>query len=134
MLRQGYAAFAQGDLGWILNHLDPEVEIRPEVPDWQVYRGPEGLVTFLERWFEPWEDYRIEPQEFIDAGDKVVVISRDFGRSKDGFEVEQKTATVWTTRDGEPIAVRVQFFLDRDQALEAAGLGPQREPAAPGAT
>ena len=123
IVRRAYEAFADGNLEAVLNVFHPEVDIRPDaaVPDLGRLRGRDGWLELAGRWYEPWEEYRIEPEEFIDAGDQVVVLTREFGRRKDtGYEVEQRIGTVFTFRDGE--AVRVEFFLDQAEALEAAGL------------
>jgi uncharacterized protein len=123
VVRRAYEAFADGDLEAALNVFHPEVDIRPDaaVPDFGRFRGRDGWLELVGRWYEPWEEYRIEPKQFIDAGDQVVVLTREFGRRKDtGYEVEQRVGTVWTFRDGE--AVRLEYFLDQAEALEAAGL------------
>ena len=73
--------------------------------------------------FEAIEDYRMEPEEFIDAGDdKVLVFSREGGRGRgSGAEVvTQPTAHLWTLRNRK--AVRMQSYWERSDALEAAGL------------
>jgi uncharacterized protein len=126
IVRRGYRAFAEGDLGTLLDFVDPEIEVIPprRNPDWQVYNGREGLLTFMVGWFEPWDEYRIEPQEFIDAGDRVVVVTRDRGRNEQtGLEVEQRLHSVFTMRDRK--GVRMEMFFDRAEALEAAGLSEE---------
>jgi ketosteroid isomerase-like protein len=68
-------------------------------------------------------DYRMVPEEFIDAGgDQVLVFSREGGRGKgNGAEVQTNpTARLWTLRDGK--AIRMESYWDRAEALEAAGL------------
>jgi ketosteroid isomerase-like protein len=123
IVRRAYEAFADGDLEGALNVFHPEVDIRPDaaVPDLGRFRGRDGWLDLVGRWYEPWEEYRIEPEQFIDAGEQVVVLTREFGRRKDtGHEVEQRVGTVFTFSDGA--AVRVEFFLDQTEALEAAGL------------
>ncbi len=58
----------------------------------------------------------------LDAGDKVVTLAIEHGRGRaSGATVEaRRTAHVWTMRANK--AIRVDLFLDRAQALEAAGL------------
>jgi ketosteroid isomerase-like protein len=85
------------------------------------YVGLEGLRTVWLDWTAPWAAYRTEIERLIDAGDRVVVLVRDFGRRVGGaYEVAFSAATVWSVRDGK--VVRVEFFPDRALALEAAGL------------
>jgi hypothetical protein len=84
--------------------------------------GPEGLQAIWLDWLEPWESYRTEIENIIDAGDQVVVLTRDSGRpvGADG-EVAVTGAAIWTVRDGK--LTRAEFFADRREALKAAGLG-----------
>lgn len=42
--------------------------------------GVQGLRDFWLDWLAPWESYRAEIEELRDAGDAVLVLSRDFGR------------------------------------------------------
>jgi ketosteroid isomerase-like protein len=83
--------------------------------------GLEGLRAGWLDWLEPWESYRVEVEDVIDAGDDVVVLPRDYGR-RAGMDVEVGVigAAVWTVRDGK--VARVAFYLKRGEALEALGL------------
>jgi ketosteroid isomerase-like protein len=84
-------------------------------------RGPEGLSEGWRDWLEPWERYYIEVEETIDAGDEVVSLVRVQAQTaRDSVPVEHRPATVWSLREGK--IVRVRFYLERDAALEAAGL------------
>ena len=76
----------------------------------------------LETWEAPptWE-----PQELIDAGDKVFAFIRTRARGKaSGVEVDAHVANVWTFRDGNPVELKY-FGEDRAEALQAAGLEEQ---------
>jgi ketosteroid isomerase-like protein len=85
------------------------------------FRGAEGFVAGWRDWLEPWARYEIEAEEFIDADDRVVVFARVRARTRRGnVEVEHAPAAVWTVRDG--LVRRVEFYLGRGEALEAAGL------------
>ena len=83
--------------------------------------GLEGLRAGWLDWLEPWESYRVEVEDVIDAGDDALVLVRDFGR-RAGMTVEVSVAggAVWTVRDGR--VARVAFYLNRSEALKAAGL------------
>jgi SnoaL-like protein len=84
--------------------------------------GLAGLKRGWADWLEPWESYRVEIEDVLDAGgDAVVVLTRDFGR-RAGMEVEVSIqgAAVWTVRDGK--IARATFYTNRDDALKAAGL------------
>jgi ketosteroid isomerase-like protein len=83
--------------------------------------GLEGLRAAWLDWLEPWESYRVEVEDVIDAGDEAVVLVRDYGRPA-GMSVEARVVAgaVWTVRDGR--VARVAFYLNRSEALEAVGL------------
>jgi len=86
-----------------------------------VVRGPDAIqAQFETEDNEIWDEHRIEPQEFIDAGDQVVVLQREYQRGKSGVELVIDTASILDLRDGR--IVRMQGHMDRAAALEAAGL------------
>src|SRR5436190_647523 len=83
--------------------------------------GLEGLRAGWLDWLGPWESYRVEIEDVIDAGDDVVVLPRDYGRRAGmAVEVSVMGGAVWTVRDGK--VSRVAFYLNRNEALEAVGL------------
>jgi ketosteroid isomerase-like protein len=56
-----------------------------------------------------------------DAGDRVVALMRQRGRSKaNGMPVEMSFAQIWTFRDGK--RARMDMYADRDEALAVARL------------
>ena len=90
-------------------------------PEQQVYEGADGAQAFLRAWTDAWEDWELEVDALRDAGDKVVALMRQHGRSKAaGMPVEMVFAQVWTVRDGRE--ARMDMYSDRAEALEAAGL------------
>ena len=90
-------------------------------PEQQMYEGADGAGAFLREWVGAWEDWELELEALHDAGDKVVALVHQRGRSKvGGMPVEMSFAQVWTLRDGKQ--ARMEMYSDRDEALEAAGL------------
>jgi ketosteroid isomerase-like protein len=90
-------------------------------PEQQVYEGAAGARAFLGAWTGAWEDWELEIDALHDAGDKVVALLRQHGRSKAaGMLLEMTFAQVWTLRDGKE--ARMDMYSDPDEALEAAGL------------
>jgi ketosteroid isomerase-like protein len=118
--------FERGEFDAFFEWLDPEIDWRGprEFPDLAVPRvGHDGVREYTAVLFEAIDDYRMVPEEFIDAGgDQVLVSSREGGRGRgSGAEVmSQPTAHLWTLVGGK--AIRMQSYWDRDDALEAAGL------------
>ena len=90
-------------------------------PDQQIYCGREGADQFNAEWAGAWDDWELEPEDYIDAGERVVVIINQRGRSKgSGIPLEMRFAQVWTFQDGRTI--RMEMYASVDEALEAVGL------------
>src|SRR5215216_409473 len=63
--------------------------------------GPDGFNELWRDWTSPFERFRIEVDELIDAGDQVVSMVRQIGVTKlGGVEVETAAAAVWTVVGG----------------------------------
>ena len=123
VVRAGYEAWSRGDVDSVLASLDPEVELHdpPESPDAQTWHGHEGYRRSLEQFLTAWEEVSIEPEQLVDAGDKVLARVHYRGKSKGaGVEVEAHIFHVFTMRDGR--GVRVEVYGDERQARKAAGL------------
>jgi ketosteroid isomerase-like protein len=89
-----------------------------------VLRGRDQVRAFAERERQTWEGGRVgwEPNELIDAGDKVLAFIRTSGRGQaSGVDVEAHVWNVWMFRNGQP-AEWTYFGEDRSAALKAAGL------------
>jgi ketosteroid isomerase-like protein len=87
----------------------------------QVFRGREGLQRWIATTREVWEEWRFEPEQFLDAGDRVVVLVRVVARGgSSGVNLDRETAHIWTIMDGR--VTRCEVYLDRSEALAVAGL------------
>jgi ketosteroid isomerase-like protein len=90
-------------------------------PEQQVYEGIEGARTFLREWTAAWDEWELELDALHDAGEKVVAILRQRGRSKlTGMPVEMSLAQVWTLDQGKQ--TRMETYSDPTEALKAVGL------------
>ena len=86
-----------------------------------VYPGIAGMEAFLADWTDPWDDWRLEVEALHDAGDQVVAVLRQHGRSKlTGMPLDMRFAQVWTFRDG--LHARMDMYSDVDEAMRTAGL------------
>ena len=75
----------------------------------------------LQTWLSPWEHWSVVVEDYLERGDTVVVLARYRGRGKgSGVEVDVEGAHVWQMGDG--MAVRLEVFADRRDALASAGL------------
>ena len=133
IVQQGYMdvnAFMRGNLadGALEHLLDPQIEWDwnlsaahpPGTP--QRVQGAGELIAFLERVRAQWSDVAVEPLEFIDGSDgRVLVCARQVRRVSEGAAPDTlKIFHLWTIRQGR--VSRLEIFLDRADALEAAGL------------
>ena len=119
-LRDAYRAFNQGGVEAFLERLAPDFSVRDRdtSPDRQTRFGREGIVQLFDSYMEAFDALRLEPEEFIEAGDQVVVSLRQWVRGKgSGAEVEGNIAHVWTLRG--PDIYSLQIFGDKDRALDA---------------
>jgi ketosteroid isomerase-like protein len=121
LVRRVYEGWARGDFseGAVF---DDDVEF--EMPDWPHSagsRGVEGMRNIWQGTLAAWDDFRAEPDRFIETGPHVVVLTHVNARGKDsGAEVSADTATVWTIEAGR--VVRLVLYWDTDKALEDVGL------------
>jgi ketosteroid isomerase-like protein len=121
VIRAIYDGWLADDPGY--QRFDPEITMieSKALPGAVEAYGIDSVRRYMESFRRYWEKIRFEPQEYIDAGDRVVVIARLVGRGKSsGIPVERTWSYVWTLRDGR--ALRMDGFANRAQALQAAGL------------
>jgi ketosteroid isomerase-like protein len=74
----------------------------------------------LDEFADSWEAMRVEPLEFIEAGDLVVMHGTTHLRGRDGIDVSASGAFVFAISDGA--IERVSLYQERQEALEAVGL------------
>jgi ketosteroid isomerase-like protein len=123
IIRRSLEAFQQGGLDASLRFYDPEVtwEEAQDEPEAETYRGHDGIRALAQKWMVPFDDLRIEPEEFIDAGEAVVMPYRFRGRERSsGTDVTAPETWVFWLRNGKISEVREYRY--KSDALEAAGL------------
>jgi ketosteroid isomerase-like protein len=125
LVRRVYVALTRGDVDTLrtLSAPDLVVDFSRRLVDPVVLRGRDEALAFFAKTRETWDDWPAwEPQELIDAGDKVVAFIRTTARGKgSGAEVEAHVWNLWTFRDGKLVELGY-FGDDRAAALEAAGI------------
>jgi ketosteroid isomerase-like protein len=112
-------AYCRGDYEEASRYLAPDVvwEVGQELPA----HGPAAVRDVWRRWDAEWEELETVAEEYIDAGNQLVVIVRYRGRGRiSGVEVNDLQFEVHTLRDGK--CTRKVEFPTRAEALEAAGL------------
>lgn len=124
IVRRASELLERRDWAGMADLFDPNVELHGTVGGLEEGKILRGLSQIIEAFDtegdEVWDEHRIEPQEFVDAGDRVVVLQREYQRSKSGVELVADTATILDVRDGR--LVRIQGYMKPAEALAAAQL------------
>ncbi|HEX7627113.1 MAG TPA: nuclear transport factor 2 family protein [Gaiellaceae bacterium] len=122
IVKRSYDAFARKDLDGVMGDMHPDIE-------WQQAQGLphggtyHGLDAVRRNIFEPldaewWSEFSADPDEFLAAGNEVVVIGRYRGVAKEtGKRLDVPFVHVWTLQ--EERAVRFRQFLDTAGWVEA---------------
>jgi ketosteroid isomerase-like protein len=112
----------------VYDFLDPEIEVRedPSFPETGTFTGKAAVRRYFDQFTESFDEFTLEPEDFIDLGDdRVLMLFRLQTRGKEsGARVEARPGWIYTIRDGK--GVRIEAYLDRAEALAAAGLPAQR--------
>jgi ketosteroid isomerase-like protein len=100
---------------------EAEVHTSGRFVDQGVYRGRSGLERYWAELHEDIEELSVSVSDMRAIGDRVSWAVTGRGRGKrSGVPIEGPLWFVTTFRDG--LAVRVESYLDPNDALEAAGL------------
>ena len=127
IVRRIVQAFAERDRDTATAPLDSRIEwdaTRSPADDIRgIYEGLEGVAEFWRRWLSAWRTVETGEPELIDGGDRVLgwfAGQRNVGRHS-GIEVRNpEFGLLYTFRGGK--IIRVTLYVDRAEALEAAGL------------
>jgi ketosteroid isomerase-like protein len=122
IVQRSYASFSRGDLDAVLADLDPAIEWHQAqgLPHGGLYHGVDEVRRNI---FEPleaewWSEFTADPDEFLDAGDQVVVLGRYRGTAQgSGKALDLPFVHVWTLREAR--ATRFRLFLDTAGWVEA---------------
>ena len=115
------AAYNRRDFDGAVESFDSQVDwVLPAHQGFDSCKGPDQIRIFWEGLDETFEKLRLDPQETVDAGDRVAVRLRYYSLGKgSGAEIEGELYhQVTTFRDG--MMVRIEYFTDWPAALEAA--------------
>jgi ketosteroid isomerase-like protein len=123
IIQRGYSG---GDINSrvLVEILHPEVELLGAIggmEEGNITRGRDAVAQALDVDFEIWEERRMELQQVIDAGDRVIALVHEYRRGKgSGVAVEADIALVYGFKEGQ--VVRIEPYMSQADALEAAGL------------
>jgi uncharacterized protein len=120
VVRSAYEAFQGGDLEGLGQHFaeDAEWETPDSLPLGGVVRGREAILGNFAQTPTYWSKFRVNPDEYIDAGEHVVVrgVQRATGA---GGSFESRYLHLFKLRDGK--IVRGEYISDTAKAKEALG-------------
>jgi ketosteroid isomerase-like protein len=117
IVREGYAHFNRGDIGWMVEHMTPDISWTDstEVPGAKTYRGVDEVRPYLESFGRVWGEARFEPQEIRCNDDKVLAVVRFVARGRhSGADVDAKLSHLYEMRDGK--GAKVVTYFDHAQA------------------
>ena len=130
-VRSMYDAYARGDRRTVLGGMSDDIvwheaENLPYA-DRSPYKGPKAVDEgIFSRLVDEWHSYRVEPQEFIDAGDTIVVLGRYNATYKaTGLKFDAQFAHVWRLKGGK--ATSFQQYTDTAQAARVTGMTAMME-------
>jgi ketosteroid isomerase-like protein len=121
-----YDAFRRGDVGAVLNSLDPQADLDFEGPKtipWAgSWHGREGWASFFQTLGENVDEINVQMEPFAVQGDKVVTAGRWQARVKlTGKRIDSPLLHLWTLRDG--LVKRCQEMTN--SAAEASACMPE---------
>jgi ketosteroid isomerase-like protein len=128
IVRKAYEAWepawgsGTNDLGALLALMDDDLVCRTHAPapDPGTWHGIQGFLDMSAEWANTFDEFGLRAEEFIDAGDRVVVRVVIEGRgSGSGAPVTGTGWFVYGVRGGK--LVTIDMYVTREQALEAVG-------------
>ena len=125
-LRALYEAVSRGDWDAALSEASESFElITPDTnPIAGTYRGPEEIRRFFDELWAPFAEAVVEPERFIDLDGRILVfLFMRFRPIDSDATLDMRIDHLLTVRDGE--LSRCEVFVEREDALEAAGLSQQ---------
>ena len=126
IVRRGFAAWESGNPAAMLENFDEDVVSRRMAPliDSHTHHGHDGVIQMIAEWLEPYDHFSSHADEFIDAGDRVVVRVPQEARLAGSDQLI--TGTFWFLLELQSEKViRLEIYGERMQAFKAAGVREQ---------
>jgi len=121
-----YAAFGTGDVPAVIAAMSPEIEWNEAenfpYADGNPYVGAEAILGgVFARLASEWDGFHVEPEQFLDAGDTVVMTGRYAGTCRGtGSAMNPQVAHIWTVADGK--VTGFQQLVDTLAVARAMGI------------
>ena len=120
-----YRGFETGDVPAVVAAMSPDIEWYEAenfpYADGNPYRGADAILGgVFARIGEEWDGFGVEPEQFLDAGDSVVVLGRYTGTYKaTERSMNPQVAHIFTLKEGK--VVRFQQLVDTLAVARATG-------------
>jgi ketosteroid isomerase-like protein len=124
-----YTALTRWDMEDLVADVSHDIELTlPDPLPWGgTHHGPDGVRSFAQIFRDHVDGSWADPDDFLDAGDRIVVLGRVRGQARrSGRDFEVGFAHVWTLTDG--IASRAQLYYDSAPILSALEGQPPPDP------
>ena len=123
IVRAGFEAWNAGDMDAYGRLLDPGVTMRTPRgwPEQGPFVGREAVLRQFKGFRDAWDADAADPRaDFVSMGDRVLASFFWRGKGRHGPDASTEIWCLYTLRDGKHVAF--EFFWDKAEALEAAGL------------
>jgi len=125
IIKGGYEAFARGDGPDLFSRFAPDIEWTAPAGSPRelggAYKGHEEVQAFFGKVLGAYgEHLAVRPEEFIEAGDRVVVFGTIDARSDSGDAISTSFVHDWTLQDGKATRMTEYFDTARWAELIAA--------------
>jgi ketosteroid isomerase-like protein len=125
VVRRGFDAFLARDFEAWFETMSPSIQVFPDPREpgaKRSHKGHEGVLEYLDNWYAGWDEYIVEPTQFVEAGEHVAVATREVGVAKhSGIRVEEEFSHLFKVQGARIVEWR-QFAGPLQEALEAVGL------------
>jgi ketosteroid isomerase-like protein len=132
LARQGLKTYGEGGPEAFVDYLQGEdaldadfvFHVQEDLPNGGDWRGIEGFMEMSRIWLEPWEEFRIDPHEFVEVSEEALLVPvRQEGVAKgSGIEIGAEMFYVMRFREGRLSQVRL--YTERELAERAAAARP----------
>ena len=121
IVRRAFAAFEDGDLDRLGDLVTDDLVVYRAEPDGATSHGLDGFLQLTRDWTEGFTNWIPVPQEFTDAGKRVLVRIQQSARGEaSGVPLTEDWWFVYEFREAR--IARMSIYSHESDALEAAGL------------
>jgi ketosteroid isomerase-like protein len=126
-VRRIHEAFGRGDMSAVLAEFDPQIVVHQaeivvhqaeSLPFGEISQGHDGFTESMTKLAATWESTHFRAEAFLGDDNKVFMLNRFEGRSKNGKTVNMPMVEIFTFRDGKVITLEI-YYWDTAAVLNA---------------